>query len=122
MNGMVYDKGKLVISDGTCKMRFSCDDEFASHILESIKEAVNNPIKSGGFLNDKDVSNDRDAVIESLYQDGYVYVGDTDGISLFVAYPGLDFGDRSLIIFRYVSHALPNKNGSVQVNIPMKVQ
>ena len=118
---MSYKDGVLSISDGTNKMHFTCSDEFAGKILDAVKKAVQHPLESSGRHRDENVRNDRDAVIDSLLRNDYVEVGYTDNIRLFVGYPGLKLPDGYLIIFTYVSDSLPNRNGSIQINIPMNI-
>lgn len=123
MGSIFHDGQNLVIQNSHDKMWFKCDNQFANKIMEALKKAKHNPLSLNMDETAERLSckNDRNAAEQLLIREGYIHVGEVEDISLYVGvwpYP-LSNNTRSLCTFKYLQDVLPNKHGSIQVNIEM---
>lgn len=122
---MSYDGGVLTIVNNQDKMFFPCNDRIAGLIMKSVRKAYEVP---DGFMNlpqeylteieRLSKINTREATETMLDLDGWVKVGRIEDIVLYVK---CVMADNKLFAFRYLSDNLPNRHGSIQVNITMDI-
>ena len=123
MGSIFHDGQNLVIQNSHDKMWFKCDNQFASKIMEALKKAKHNPLSLAVDETTERLSckNDRNSAEQLLLREGYIHVGEVEDISLYVGvWPEpLSNNTKSLCTFKYLQDVLPNKHGSIQVNIDM---
>lgn len=122
--GLIFHDGEnLVIQNSSDKMWFKCDDKFASKIMEALRRAKRNPLSldMDEVIDRLSLKNNRDSAEQLLIREGYILVGKTEDISVYVGVWPEPFSNntKSLCTFKYLQDVLPNKHGSTQVNIDM---
>ena len=122
--GLIFRDGEnLVIQNSSDKMWFKCDDKFASKIMEALRRAKRNPLSldMDEVIDRLSLKNNRDSAEQLLIREGYILVGKTEDISVYVGIWPEPFSNntKSLCTFKYLQDVLPNKHGSTQVNIDM---
>lgn len=122
---MSYDNGVLTIVNNQDKMFFPCNDRIAGMIMKSVRKAYEVP---DGFMNlpqeylteieRLSKINTRKATETKLNLEGWIKIGRIEDIVLYVK---CVMADSKLFAFRYLSDNLPNRHGSIQVNITMDI-
>lgn len=123
MGSIFHDGQNIVIQNSHDKMWFKCDNQFANKIMEALKKAKHNPLSLSFDETTERLSskNDRDSAEQLLIREGYILVGKTEDISVYVGVWPEPFSNdmKSLCTFKYLQDVLPNKHGNTQVNIDL---
>ena len=122
MGGKVtYINGVITISNGIDEMSFPCNSELEAKIIKSIKEAYRGKdvydevdVETSKEISRLERINTSKAANRVRELEGCVKIGEIDGITLYVE---LLVRELKLFAFKYVSDNLPNKHGSIQVNV-----